>query len=729
MAVDFGDHASGFRHNEVIRFVNNEVLMNGGGPDFYMAFRLRPWTEVEDRLQAVLVDPQVPRTLKRACAWSALALGVRAAERQREQQMLTLQQLQQQLEDRQAASWTLASELKHLREERDSLAAQLRSTQAILQQTLSERDLMRWRLLRAEKATQTYLLSQEVVGDLGAEQLGGVPWCLGEDPKEAVSVGAEGVPNLEAQIPVPETLLYMPTTSPWFQAVQPSLPISLSHPHSSHALLSMGLTCSTPIPAPGVKPAGAMGTLASQAESASQFHPEKSFPSGLWATQGSPDVMAQLCDPNGQGQYKYPENFLGDSIHHCHSQEEDPVCPLGTACLRDNSILEKEVLIMPHGLMPQGESNNHDSNIHPGMSQRMGSPGQGSSRDKKEPLMPHRMATLIENNSDENKDLVVMLQGPAAKGVNSSLNQKEDPETRQETVPPGQSSSAAQENDSTKPQVVIHLEPSIQLAQKKDSVMSQGMATMAQNSSHIQRKDPVMPSGGGSMEDNMNHNQKKDPIRPQETTSLSQSSSHTQKNDLLNSQGKAPLGQSNSSWQKKDPQMPNEIAPRAPSRHLGQKKDPVMPQMTATLGQNSSHNLKSSEFSDGIAPLQVSSKPDPKKDTIMSQGKVAFGHSRSHTKEDRVEKSLATPLSEKNCGGKKIIKKQQAQAQPQKAKQPKGKRVLEFYHRKAAAYSSLKDWDCPYCKSSNFYWRISCYKCRKSCIMVKNGCVAPKQTH
>ncbi|XP_004587840.2 putative testis-expressed protein 13C [Ochotona princeps] len=728
MAVDFGDHASGFRHNEVIRFVNNEVLMNGGGPDFYMAFRSRPWTEVEDRLQEVLVDPQVPRTLKRACAWSALALGVRAAERQREQQVLTLQQLQQHLEDREVASWTLASELKHLREERDSLAAQLRSTQAILQQTLSERDLMRWRLLRAEKATQTYLLSQQVVGGLGAEQLGGVPWCLGEDPKEAVAARAEGVPNLEAQIPVPGTLLYLPATSPWFQAIQPSLPISLSHPHSSHAPLSVGLTCSTPVPAPRVKPAGAMGALASQAESASQFHPEKSFPSGMWATQGTPDVMAQLCDPNGQGQYKYPENFLEDSMHHCHSQEEDPVCPLGTASLRDNSILEKEVLMMPHDLMPQGESNNHDSNKDPGMSQGVGSPGQGSSLDKKEPLTPHRMATVIETNSDEKKDLVVMLQGPAPKGLDSTLNQKEDLGTPQETVPLSQTSSAAQVNDSTKPHVVIPLEPSGQISQKKDSVMPQGMATMAQNSSHIQKKDPVVPIGRDSMEDNMNHNQRKDPIRPQETASLRQSSSHKQKKDLLNPQGKAPLGQSDSSWQKKDPQMPNAIAPGAPSRNLGQKKDPVMSQRTTTLGQNNSHNLKNSEFSDGIAPLQVSSKPAPKKDIVKPQGKVAFGHSRSHTKEDPVEKKpLATPLGDKNCGGKKIVKKQQAQ--PQKAKQPKGKKVLEFYHHKAAAYSSLKDWDCPYCKSSNFSWRISCYKCRKSCIMVKNGCVAPKQTH
>ena len=77
MAVDFGDHASGFRHIDVIKFINNEVLVNGGGPDFYVAFRSRPWSKIEDQLQTVVADPRVPHNIKRACAWSALALSVR----------------------------------------------------------------------------------------------------------------------------------------------------------------------------------------------------------------------------------------------------------------------------------------------------------------------------------------------------------------------------------------------------------------------------------------------------------------------------------------------------------------------------------------------------------------------------------------------------------------------------------------------------------------------------
>ncbi|KAF7474654.1 Hypothetical predicted protein [Marmota monax] len=51
MAVDFGDPRSGFRHSEVVVFINEEVLSNGGSPDFYLTFRSRPWNEVEDNLQ------------------------------------------------------------------------------------------------------------------------------------------------------------------------------------------------------------------------------------------------------------------------------------------------------------------------------------------------------------------------------------------------------------------------------------------------------------------------------------------------------------------------------------------------------------------------------------------------------------------------------------------------------------------------------------------------------
>ncbi|EPY73908.1 hypothetical protein CB1_002472004 [Camelus ferus] len=163
MALDFGDHASGFRHNEVIRFINNEVLMNGGGPDFYVTFRSRPWNEVEDRLRVVVADSQVQR-------------------------------LQDQVEEREAVSWALASELQRLRAEREEVVAQLRFTQAALQQALNERNVLCGQQLQAERSTEGAPLAQEMVFGPRAEQLVGFQeemaplwdqrsYSQGEDPK------------------------------------------------------------------------------------------------------------------------------------------------------------------------------------------------------------------------------------------------------------------------------------------------------------------------------------------------------------------------------------------------------------------------------------------------------------------------------------------------------------------------------------------------------------------
>ena len=119
-----GVQTSEFHHSEVVRFINNEVLTNGGSPDFYVAFRSRPWREVENWLQ-VVADPQVPRAIKRDCAWRALALSVSVGARQWEQQVRRLQQLQEQVVKCEAASWALASQLQCLHDHREEAAVQL----------------------------------------------------------------------------------------------------------------------------------------------------------------------------------------------------------------------------------------------------------------------------------------------------------------------------------------------------------------------------------------------------------------------------------------------------------------------------------------------------------------------------------------------------------------------------------------------------------------------------
>ncbi|XP_048192751.1 testis-expressed protein 13D-like [Perognathus longimembris pacificus] len=163
MAIDFGDPKSGFRHSEVITFINEEVLGNGGGPDFYLTFRSRSWNDIEDGLKSVVADSQVPRTIKRACAWSALALGVRMAAKQRERLARRIRRLQEQVDQREESTWALASELELLRQEREEVVSRLRNARDNLQQTLLEQKHLRQRLFHFD-------LSQQAVAGLQDER-------------------------------------------------------------------------------------------------------------------------------------------------------------------------------------------------------------------------------------------------------------------------------------------------------------------------------------------------------------------------------------------------------------------------------------------------------------------------------------------------------------------------------------------------------------------------------
>lgn len=154
MAVALGDAGSGFRHSEIVLFINEEVLNNGGGPDFYATFSARPWSEIEDELRCIVTDPQVPLASKRACAWSALALGVRVGARQREEHARGVRQLQERLQEHEATAWALASQLQRLREERDWLLWQFRRAREDLQRAQDQREAARGQLLLAEKRRQ-----------------------------------------------------------------------------------------------------------------------------------------------------------------------------------------------------------------------------------------------------------------------------------------------------------------------------------------------------------------------------------------------------------------------------------------------------------------------------------------------------------------------------------------------------------------------------------------------
>nr|XP_027787770.2 testis-expressed protein 13D [Marmota flaviventris] len=333
MAVEFGDHASGFRHNEVVRFINNEVLMNGGGPEFYMAFRCRPWNEVEDRLRTVVVDPQVPRALKRACTWSALALGVRVVARQREQQGRRVRRLQDQVEEREAACWALASELQRLREERDEVVTQLLFTGSALQQAVNESDMLRGRLFQ------------------NAEQ-----------QREVGTVGRNDRLYFEAPTPAPTAVLYMPgPPTPWASPVQPPVQVPVPQSVPFPPPLPVGFPYLPPPPPAGVMEAEA-GVVPLQ------MPPVGFCPPGSWVAGNFQNETVPLWDQRYYVQAEGPANLQGSVLgdNRSVSQEglekpqEEPEQSQGMTSLVDiGSHIKEEGPEIPQGMVSLGDTGTH----------------------------------------------------------------------------------------------------------------------------------------------------------------------------------------------------------------------------------------------------------------------------------------------------------------------------------------------------------------------------------
>lgn len=255
MSVDFGDPRNGFRHTEVIKFINEEVLVNGGSQDFHVTFNSWSWDEIEDNLRSVVIDPEVPLATKRAYALSALALSVPVAVRQREQQAYGAWRLQEQMEQCEATSSALSFELQRQREEHEAVVSQLRFAQAALHQALNERDALRGRLLQPQLLQRQLAqppqpqpqlpqlqLPQEVLAILPAEHRGVGGWPLAaEEGKEALATRLQGGQHAEAQrgeAQMASLTGVSRSSSPWAQVVQPSLPMSFF----------IRFPCSTPSP-------------------------------------------------------------------------------------------------------------------------------------------------------------------------------------------------------------------------------------------------------------------------------------------------------------------------------------------------------------------------------------------------------------------------------------------------------------------------------------------------
>ncbi|KAG8509979.1 putative testis-expressed protein 13C [Galemys pyrenaicus] len=410
MAVEFGDRASGFRHIEVIRFINNEVLMNGGGPDFYLAFRTRPWNEIEDRLRAVVANPQVPRTLKRACAWSALALSVRVGARQREQQSCRIRQLLEQVEELEATSWALATELNWLREERQEAAARLRFMRATLQQVLNERNVLHWRLLQAERSAHSNPQLQVVLPEQGMDQFKAAAWPMaGEEQGKMVALGAHGMPHGDSQMAASSAVLYVPgPQGAWAQAGPSSLPMPVPPPFQFLAPFPGGVTYTTPLPSAVVESEGAAAAVPSPQIPALGIYPVSQC--APVSTQG---IALQYVE-GSYGQVKYSENLqeaypLGDSSFY---QEQGPVCPQGVVDTKNHTEEDQK---KSQGTALPGDKESHS--------------------EKKCPVMPQETNVLGDSKSNKQEEGPESPQETSSQQGSESLDERKCPKQQQS---PGQ---------------------------------------------------------------------------------------------------------------------------------------------------------------------------------------------------------------------------------------------------------------------------------------------------
>ncbi|KAG3272720.1 testis expressed 13B [Ictidomys tridecemlineatus] len=154
MALKPDDPCSGFRHGKVVAFINEKMARHVKGPEFYLENMSLSWEEVEDKIRTIVEDSEMSSQAQEACAWSSLALGVRFARRQGHLQGRRVQWLHDFAKLHKSAAHALASDLKQLgaqqEMERKEAAFQLRLAQAKLAEVQKERDLLRWKLLRAE---------------------------------------------------------------------------------------------------------------------------------------------------------------------------------------------------------------------------------------------------------------------------------------------------------------------------------------------------------------------------------------------------------------------------------------------------------------------------------------------------------------------------------------------------------------------------------------------------
>ncbi|XP_055293621.1 testis-expressed protein 13D-like [Moschus berezovskii] len=254
----------------------------------------------------------MPRNRKRACAWSALALSVRVATRQREQQACRMQRLQEQVEERETAAWALASQLQRLREERQQMMMQLRCTRQDLQQALSEREALRRQLLQAERQAQP--------ASSRSPQLRADTWPLTAEERNKLLVSTSQrrwleTQRQEARNASADRVQYVQRAQdPWAQVVQPPVPM----PCPMHMPYPMPFPYPLP-PPPRVLSEAQVAATAAAAYPAPQMPAGVIYAPAMWPVVVSQEEVALPWNQRNEGQGEGPH--LGNPVGHF---QDDP---------------------------------------------------------------------------------------------------------------------------------------------------------------------------------------------------------------------------------------------------------------------------------------------------------------------------------------------------------------------------------------------------------------------
>ncbi|XP_048191273.1 testis-expressed protein 13D [Perognathus longimembris pacificus] len=668
MALDFGGGNSGFRHTEVVQFINSEILMNGGGPEFYVAFSSLSWKEVEDQLRLVVANPQMPHCLKRAYAWSSLALGVKASVRHCEQQERCVQRLQDQIEKHEVASWALISQVQKLREERNEAAAQLLFTQTALRQAMEEREALRNRLLQAEKSAQDTTMAQDT--ELGAQAVpleAAVVLLNADQQTDVGAVGASGGPgamvvhdrqNLEAQTPAPIPVTYMSDTlSSWTSVVQPVWPLL------------------QPVAPQGMVPQ----SIISQPMSSQSFIPQKIAPQPTDAQPTDPQPIApqpispqlltpQPAEPHLIASPLEPQPVSPQPMEpHLISFQPIDAQPIALQSMEPHLIVPQSIVPQPDLTQPifhQPICMPYHLPLYPSFP--MGVPF----------VQPHLPAVVTEAASG-----VLPLHMPpvgvyphglwAAEGFQGEMVtlcdqrcdiQVEGLENLHSSFLQGDSKSEGQEG-SEKPQGP-YLQDNRYLNQAEHAETFQGM-------------DPLEESGLCYQEEQ-------------------------------NPQGMIPLGSNRGSQNEGSQEVQGMASLEVTMSGIQERSADIvqgMVDMKVSHGQEEEESTVQEMAAEGI------NRSLREEGCTASTQRVAdSGFTNNHSKEESADKPQETLASESQAERKTPRKKQEKKTSQEK------KPLGQF-----SSCSYKTDWFCSWCKGINFAWRSACYKCKKVRKQVERG--------